>query len=123
MPLLDVSDVLDDPDFADDSLICKRNPQTMGEDGRAISVPVAIPFSAVVTAMSGEELRRGPDGEYITGSISIITRFTLFSGKTGFSADVIEWNGRSYTIADVQDYSRYGSGFVQAVGDLIPLAG
>ena len=123
MPSLDVSDVLDDPDFSDDSLICVRNPQTIGTDGRAVSTPVTIPFSAVVTAISGEELKRTPDGEYMVGSISIITRFFLTSGKAGFSADVVQWNGRSYTISDIQDYSRYGAGFVQAVGDLIPLAG
>jgi hypothetical protein len=123
MPLLDVSDVLDDPDFADDSLICMRNPQTMGEDGRAISVPVPIPFSGVVTAMSGQELLRKPDGEYNQGTISIVTRFLLYTGNTALSADVVVWNGNSYTVTQIDDYSRYGSGFCQATAELQQLAG
>jgi galactose-6-phosphate isomerase len=123
MPSLDVSGVLDDPDFSDDSLICMRNPQSMGSDGRAISVPVPIPFSGVVTPISGQDLNRKPDGEYMTGSISIITRFILFSGQTGYSADVVKWNGRSYTVSEVKDYSLFGSGFIDAVGDLLPMAG
>jgi hypothetical protein len=124
MPTLDVSDVLDDPDFADDSLICLRNSQTMGSDGRVVSTPpVLIPFSGVVTAMGGQELLRKPDGEYNRATISVITRFTLYTGKPALSADVIQWGGNTYTVVQIDDYSRYGSGFVQATAELRELSG
>jgi galactose-6-phosphate isomerase len=123
MPLLDVSDVLDDPLFADDTLICTRNRQTMGQDGRAIDSGVPIPFSGVVTPASGQQLSRKPEGESMRGSISIITRFVLFSGKSGYSADIVTWNGVQYTVSDILDYSRFGAGFVQATADLLPLSG
>jgi hypothetical protein len=123
VPLLDVSEVLDDPDFSDDSLICLRNPQTVGADGRAVTTQVSIAFAGVVTAASGADLVRGPDGEYVRSSICIVTRFALIDGKRGFSADTVQWNGGVYTVVHADDYSRYGDGFTQAIADLKPLSG
>jgi len=121
MATLDVSEIIDDEEFSDD-LICTRKRQTMGADGRATNSSVPIPFCGVVTPSSGEQLRRKPEGESMQESLSIITRFTLYSGRTGYSADVVTWNGNDYTITDVMNY-RFGAGFVQATAELLPLGG
>jgi hypothetical protein len=122
MPLLDVSEAIEDEYFSDDCL-CTRAVQTMGSDGRALNAPVTLPFCGVVTPASGAELKRIPEGERMSGSISIVTTFVLYSGKSGYSADVVTWNGAAYTVIDVMDYSRFGAGFVQATAALIPLTG
>jgi hypothetical protein len=123
MPALDVADVLDDPDFVDSTLVCVRNSQTLGLDGRASDTPVPLPFAGVVFPASGKQLNRKPDGELITGSISIITRFALLVGAAGLSADVVQWRGNSYTVRAVEDYSHFGAGFAQAVADLVEFSG
>jgi galactose-6-phosphate isomerase len=122
MPLLDVSEILTDPDFCQ-PLICNRLKQTVGEDGLAINTPVRIRFTGVVTTVSGLELERNAVGELITGTILICTRFRLTDGKSGLSADIIDIGPRRYTVTNVYLYSQYGRGFVEAVCDLIPLAG
>lgn len=123
MPLLDVSEVLLDPDFAD-SLVCTRQSQTVGEDGLATNASADTPFIGVVTAASGNNLVRTPEGAYTTGDICITTPFRLRTSATGDGvADVVTWNGTRYTVTQVNDYSRYGSGFVWAVADIIPLGG
>jgi galactose-6-phosphate isomerase len=123
MPNLDVSSVLTDPLFADMSLRCIRQRQTVGTDGIAVNTPVPVPFSGVVTAASGTVLEREAEGSRVSGSINIVTRFWLEDGKNSLAADIVTWKGRRYTVADVQDYSRYGPGFIQATCELLPITG
>ena len=124
MPQLDVSELMYDLDFVERRLVCLRMAQTVGDNGLAINTPIPLPFIGVVTQARGSDLRRGADGEVITGSILVCTRFKLLDGKSGFTADQIVWGGtRQYVVANVLPYSRYGRGFVEATCDLLPLAG
>lgn len=123
MPILDVSDVLLDPNFMDTSLICIRNIQTVGNNGKASNTRDQISFAGVVTANSGLSLQRRPDGEIVTGSITIHTLYGLISGECGRDADEIAWKGKLYTVVTVNDYLTYGRGFIEAVCELKPLSG
>lgn len=77
MPLLDVSDVLLDPDFMDTSLVCHRQVQTMDEDNFTKNTAQDIPFSGVVTVDRSLEARRMAAGQNISGAILIVTQFRL----------------------------------------------
>lgn len=123
MALLDVSDILTDPDFMNTGLVCERNAQDVGEDGLAANVTRRMKFSGVVTSDTGDILTRMASGEYTVGSITIHTKFRLIDGSAGFTADIVQWQGRRYTVSNVNDYSHFGKGFVCAGCDLIPLAG
>ena len=123
MPLLDVTDVLTDIDFVDTSLVCQRITSAVNESGLAVQTPVTKSFSGVVTSDSGELLNRIAVGEYARGSISVITKFRLRDAGPGYTADIVAWNGRTYTVTTVNDYSTYGAGFIEAICELIPLAG
>ena len=124
MPVfLDVSSVLTDPMFADTSLRCTRQRQTVGDDGIAVNTTQTLPFVGVVTSASGTVLEREAEGSRVSGSINIVTRFHLEDGKTSLAADVVCWCGRQYTVVDVQNYTRYGVGHVQATCELLPLSG
>ena len=124
MALLDVSDVLLDPDFMDTGLICNRMAQTIDDDGFATNAATAHPFSAVVTSDKGDVLHRNADGSRIVGSITIHTIFRLSDGSAGQDADELVWQGRTYTVVNVNDYSHFGRGFVCATCDLkTPLTG
>ncbi|WP_448952134.1 hypothetical protein [Labrys neptuniae] len=114
MPLLDVSDILNDPAFADTFTVIR--PQvTIDNHGRGSANPAQIPQSGVVTAKSGINLNRTPEGQIVYGSITIHTQFRLVEG------DMLYWNGSRYTVAGVDDYSRYGGGFIAASCELLPL--
>lgn len=122
MALLDVSDILDDPDLSD-VVSCVRNFQTVGADGIAVNTQVAHKFRGVVTSDNGDVLTRLPNGERIRGSMTIHTVFRLSDGSNGQSADVVLWQGRHYTVTTVNDFSNYGRGFVAAGCELIELTG
>lgn len=123
MAQLDVTDVLDDPDFVDVGIVCVRNMQTMGTDGLAVNSSRRHYFDGVVISDSGDMLQRLPDGERVKGSITIFTKFTLMDGCKNATADVVCWRGANYTVSSVSDYSNFATGFVKANCDLIPLAG
>lgn len=124
MALLDVSDILLDPDFSDKTLVCVRSRQAVGEDGIAVNTKSNIKFSGVVTSNNGDILERISTGERVKGSITIHSRFQLSDGGgTNMAADVVLWRGRSYTVSSVNDYAHFGRGFIVANCDLIEISG
>ncbi|WP_446902999.1 hypothetical protein [Burkholderia sp. YIM B11467] len=125
MAQLDVVDVLLDPDFMDTGLVCNRMTQTIDVHGRALNTPAAIPFAAVVTSDKGDILHRNADGSRIVGSITLHTPLRLRDGGPDGTADAdeIAWQGATYTVVNVNDYSHFGRGFVCATCDLKPLTG
>ena len=123
MALIDVTDVLLDPDFMSLGLICERSTQIVGDDGLAVNTIKKIRFAGVVTSNTGDILERLAEGQRIKGSITIHTKFQLTDGSLGNGTDVIQWRGSRYTVSNVNDYSHFGRGFVAANCDVIPLTG
>ena len=127
MPLLDMSDVLDDIDFLD-SLSVTRITQTVTEGGMAVNTPKTWPFFGVVTSKGGKRLKRKAEGEVMVQSIYVVTRMTLQDGRQNAdgsqnTADILTWAGNTYTVVVADNYSRYGRGFIQATCDLIQITG
>jgi len=123
MPFLDVTDILTDPEFQD-VLVCHRLTQTVGTNGLATLATVDTNFRGVVISDRGDIMERVAQGERVSGSITIHTRFALDDGAGSTrSADEVTWNGRLYIINNVNDYLRFGRGFIAASADLKPLAG
>lgn len=123
MAQLDVTDVLLDPDFMDTGLVCERKTQTVGNNGRAANSTALLSFAGVVTSNNGDILERLATGQRTKGSITIHTQFQLVDGGPGLDADVVQWEGRRYTVSNVNDYSHFARGFIVANCDLIPLSG
>lgn len=123
-PFLDVSDTLLDPDFCDTSLQCLRSSVSANTQGIGVKTsPQTIGFGGVVTSDRGELLERVAVGEYASGSILVITRFVLRDAGPNATADIVVWNGKQYTVTKVYPYSTYGRGFIEAICELVPLAG
>lgn len=121
MPLLDVSDVLSDPLFADTATVTRTVVTVNPDTGRAIEAPTTTPISVVVTSDKGRNLQRNPEAALSEGSIIVHTTFSLTEGGNGVDADIIDWNGRKWTVVTVDDYSRYGAGFTCAMCRLLDL--
>lgn len=129
MPDLDVDDILDDPDFCDTSLVCHRQVQTVDKHNYPVNTPVDIPFSGTVTVDRSLEAKRMAAGQNTTGAILIVTRFRLTQGQVAaetdpeLDADIVTYCGRDYRVTFVDQYTRYGAGFVQAHCELMNMDG
>lgn len=121
-PQLDVSDALLDPAFCDSTLQCLRRSEAVSAGGISQLSSETLGFAGVVVSDRGDQLNRDAAAERLTGSISIITKFRLRQAGISVTPDLVSYNGRQYTVTNVNDYTSYGAGFIEAVCDLVPLA-
>lgn len=121
---IDVTELLDDPDFVTGNLVVISRAQSVNASGRTENTEVRTTFSGVVFPGTGNMMLRTPDGERVTGDISIVTRHYLTDGiGQGRTADVVEYAGGQYIVKNTFDYSNWGRGFVMAVCDMLPVGG
>ena len=82
MPLIDVTEVLSDPNFYT-YFDVYRYDQRIDDNGltQVVNPRQYLGVSGVVTALRARELQRLPEAERLEGLIQIYTKFRLTSGK------------------------------------------
>ncbi|OKP02608.1 head-tail adaptor [Xenorhabdus eapokensis] len=123
MPLLDVTDVLFDPDFCDTSLTYRRRQVGVDADGFPKTIDIVSQFAGVVTVDRSVEAQIRMSGQTVTGNILIITTERLIAGETGHAGDIVTYQNREYLVKSVDPYTAYGAGFAQAHCELLPFDG
>ena len=122
MPDLDVSELLEDPDLADTFNVIRRQ-NVIGNDGVGTVVPTTFPcVVGVVTVAGNNALQRLPESQMFGKTISVATTFRLRGASTDqqgiqYQPDLVVWpisNGNTFIVSDLQDWSRFGAGFVEA---------
>lgn len=113
MALIDVTDLLTDPDFTDPITIISRTStvDAHGENQLADTSRAAV---AVVEAASGETLKRLPAGAVVSDYITVYTNEHLVADSPGGYADVVQWQGKRYQVQVVTDWTNWGPGWTQA---------
>lgn len=113
MPLLDVSEVILDPEFAEQITVLRR-PIVMVA-GRATSpkwqrycVPAVV--NSGVSALD----RANGDQQSMPNKVSVHTLFRLQGPAPGYQPDYVVWRDDNYIVTSLDDYSRYGAGFTRA---------
>ena len=114
MPLLDVSDVLDDPDFSTQITVTSTAVTGM-ERGRETKTTTTATLRAVVQPTRSQDLQRLPDLALGTGAITIWARYPFASDTATTKADKVVWRGDTYTVMTVDDWGEYGTGYYQAI--------
>ena len=115
MPLLDVSDLMSDPDFIEDDGITVIRRAIVMVKGRP-TTPDPVTYAGVNAIVNSgiSELMRAEDKQYMPNRISVHTQFKLQGPAPGFMPDFIVWRGDNYVTKTLDDYSKYGAGFVHA---------
>jgi hypothetical protein len=128
MPLLDVTSVLLDPDFAEPVTVLRRR-ENNNDYGEVEISEERIPVIGVVTS-GGSPLERRPDGQIWPYAITVHTIFRLIGpSRDGdrpaghYQPDVVLWNGARYLVHRLSDYSNFGAGFVSADCTALPFEG
>ena len=122
MPLIDMTDVLLDPDLADQFDVVRRA-EAISAAGRSVVTPTTIPCQVgVVTMASPSDLVRRDDGQMISRRISIVTQFRLRGPGAGSQPDQVVLGGATYTVYDVLPYNRFGAGFIEALAECMQAA-
>lgn len=114
MPNLDVSEIINDPDFADTVTVTRRAEDVDEASGLSVITSTVFPgVVGVVTMASPDDLVRLEVSQMTARCISFITQFRLRGSAQGFQPDVITWDGTDYTVIALDPYHRFGTGFVE----------
>jgi galactose-6-phosphate isomerase len=114
MPTIDMSEVLLSPEFMDTVTIYRRT-QQVSDFGEMTTVNK--PFynvGVVVTTTPPNALLRGEDEQNEPNTFTIISTFRLQGPTTNTQPDLVLYLGNQFIIDSVEEYTRYGSGFVEA---------
>ena len=113
--MLDVSDILEDPDFAQPFDVLRSSGAFVSGGWQNLTTTVAC--SGVILPASDQDIALVPEGDRVTGMISVHTTRKLFQTHTGAQpglSDVIVWNGDKYRILKLFPYQDFG--FTKALG-------
>ncbi len=120
MPLLDVSEILSDPDFSEQLTIYRRL-QNIDQKGRPNMTPVLVtpqPWG-IVEPQDDSPLERKEDFQDLPQLIEIHSQFRLRSaGKDAgveYQPDVVVWNSTQFLVVRVINWSKYGAGFIRSL--------
>ena len=121
MPSLDLSDAFD-PSFLDIFVVFRRK-ENIDDYGRSVITTTQMNVAGVVTVAATNDLQRLPDYQEADGGISIVTRFKLYEEARelvngtyqDFQPDLIQWAGSIYVVKSLDDYTRFGFGWTQAI--------
>jgi len=122
MALIDVTELLDDPDFSD-TFFLRRQHQNIDSSGLAHNAETSVACDGVCFPGGGNKLIRTRDGDRVESDMTIVTRTILHDGRGGVPADCVEWMGQRYVVTLVEDYANWGGGFVQARCNLTDMRG
>lgn len=114
MPDLDVTEILEDPDFADVFTVKRRFSSVSADTGRSV---VRERFYAniigTVLAEDPSNQLRTDDSTSIPRNITVVTRFRMLGVGDAAQPDQIIYNGSTYTVQSVKGWNRFGAGFVK----------
>lgn len=115
MPLLDVTSILTDPDFASVFSVVRRTEVVSVSSGLTSISEVTTPdVLGVITIAKPSQLVRDDVGQMMGRTISVITKHALRGASVGVQPDQVIWNGIAYTVTVADPYLHFGAGFVQA---------
>lgn len=114
MPGLDVSDAVLESEFQD-TFTVERRTETISTKGRSQTTAETFRQIGVVYPAGPNDLERLPEEQHMRKTIVICTGFRLRGPSPGFQADVVDWNGDRFVVANVEDFSGFGQGFVSAI--------
>jgi hypothetical protein len=112
MMTLQVGELITDPDFTQ-MISVKRSSNGKWENGRFEASSTNIKMPAVVTSAKDRDLKMIPNGDMITGAITIRTNDPLYTTHlegnkgAGFSDEIV-YHGENWKVVSVQNMSEYG---------------
>lgn len=115
---LDLSEAFD-VDMLDVFSVIRRA-ETITQHGRSSLNQLRFnDVHGVVTAASPNDLERLEDYSYQKSGISVVTQFKLYGvakkARQNYQPDVVYWDSGYYLVVLVENYSRYMTGWIQAV--------
>ena len=117
--MINVSDIVSDPDFNEPLVIMRSSGGQFGLGGFT-DTPVPIKTYGIATPAKPEELQQVPEGSRVSGMMTFrsVTPFFLSNESTATNADIVVWRGLNYRIIYVFPWDHFGC--PKGLGTLMP---
>lgn len=121
MALIDVSELLTDPDFTNTVTLIRRA-SSINAYGENTMTETSSSITAIVQGANTETLERVPEGARLSDLIDVYYKGQLHAESPSGYADVVVWGGKRYQVFQVvEDFMNFGAGFTKAVCKLEPV--
>ena len=118
MSLLDVNEVILDPVVGGEPFTVLRRRETVGDDGRATMITNRLRMVGHISPTAPNSLVREAAFQMQRSSITVITTFPLMGPARDnghrWQPDVVLWHSSFYVVVDVNDWSNWGRGYIEA---------
>lgn len=104
--MINVSEVITDPDFAQTFLVHRRTNEWVG--GRPDETETELTMLGVITVADAKTLEQLPEGDRVTGLMCFYSTVPIFTTNEEGTADQLEWRGERYRVKRVFPYGDYG---------------
>lgn len=112
MGLIDVTELLSDPDFVDPVTIIKRSP-TIDQFGDNTLSEQGFPTWGSVQSIDGKTLQRLPDQYRVANVKHFFVKGTIVSDGSCKYPDILVSNGVRYAVQVIFDWTNWGAGWCE----------
>lgn len=111
--MIDVSELLTDPDFCQPGAITITRLEGRNVDGYFQTTPSSFETIGIIRPASTEDIKMLPEGDRVEGMIIIYTSVQLFGTRkaqpnAGGLSDEVTWQGENYKVVQAANYSQFG---------------
>lgn len=113
--MLDVSDLMSDPDFCEELTIYRRTAARVnGRKSVTEAMVTPKPFGSMQPGANPDILRT-MDYQTNEGVITVYTNYPLREQTTAGPPDILVFRGSRFEVDKVNDWGAWGAGWVQAI--------
>ena len=113
--MIDVSQLITDPDFCEPFVIRRRVGKW--EAGRFVATPEDTAVNGSVEPTSGDDLEQVPEGDRVSGMMTFYVKQPIYLSQDKQQSDEILCRGKTYKAVQIQDWSRHG--FYKVIASLV----
>lgn len=120
MPLIDVTQVLLDPVVAGEAFEVVRREEVVNAYGESVLTTIRLPATGSVQPTGANSLTRLDAFQTQAKTLRVITTFRLRGASKerasgdSYQPDLVYWRGDYFIVTELEDFTQYGAGMVQA---------
>ena len=110
MARIDVSELMNDPDFISPFVIYRRT-ETINGRGENELTETTVNAVGSIQAATGETAKRLPDGVQLSSFITVFTKTVLEAESAGRYPDQVLWKGKRFNVFQCTPWDNFGAGW------------
>lgn len=104
--MISLAEIVADPDFAQTYTINRSS--GVFQLGKFVGTTTPLPSYGIIKPAKANELEQIPEGDRITGAITVHSTDQIFETNQGGLSDTVNWSGQNYKVSKVWPWNDFG---------------